>query len=85
MLFSSKLSEAEHAQAKVSDSGVSGTFGDDETKFGFYPRVGFDAGHFTLSIDYNIVGNSKVSGMDGEFKNSYLGIRLGGYFGGGRK
>jgi outer membrane protein W len=56
----------------------------DETKIGFYPRVGFDAGHFTLSIDYNLVGATKIDGMDGEFKNSYIGIRLGGFFGGGR-
>lgn len=48
-------------------------------KIGFYPRVGFDAGHFTLNIDYNIVPET-----DG-IKNSYLGIRLGGFFGGGRK
>jgi opacity protein-like surface antigen len=49
------------------------------SKFGFYPRVGFDAGHFTLAIDYNIV--PEVDGI----KNSYIGIKLGGYFGGGRK
>ena len=61
------------------------------TKFGFYPRLGFDAGHFTLNLDYNIVGNTKAVVTDGstvsstEFKNSYIGIRIGGYFGGGRK
>lgn len=49
------------------------------TKIGFYPRLGFDAGHFTLSLDYNIV--PETNGI----KNSYLGIRLGGFFGGGRK
>jgi hypothetical protein len=54
------------------------------TKFGFYPRVGFDAGHFTLNLDFNILPVTK--GVDGtEFKNSYVGIRVGGYFGGGRK
>lgn len=57
----------------------------DETKFGFYPRIGFDAGHFTLSIDYNLIGATKIDGFDGEFKNSYIGIRFGGFFGGGRK
>jgi outer membrane protein W len=65
---------------------ISGT---DESKFGFYPRVGFDAGHFTLSLDYNLVGATKVedpSGTDDvEFKNSYLGIRVGAFFGGGKK
>jgi outer membrane protein W len=44
-----------------------------------YPRVGFDAGHFTLNLDYNIVPET------GGIKNSYLGIRLGGFFGGGKK
>lgn len=48
-------------------------------KIGFYPRLGFDAGHFTLNLDYNIV--PETAGI----KNSYLGIRLGGFIGGGRK
>ncbi len=61
------------------------------SKIGFYPRIGFDAGHFTLNIDYNIVGNTKAVISSGttttntEFKNSYIGIRIGGYFGGGKK
>lgn len=49
------------------------------TKFGFYPRIGFDAGHFMLSLDYNLV--PETNGI----KNSYIGIRFGGFFGGGRK
>lgn len=73
------------------------TFGaSDATKFGFYPRVGFDAGHFQLSLDYNIVGATKetIAGFDEdgdpenfeiEQKNSYLGIRFGVTIGGGRK
>lgn len=62
-----------------------------ESKFGFYPRLGFDAGHFTLNIDYNLIPNTEATVTSGtgnttmEFKNSYIGIRLGGYFGGGRK
>jgi outer membrane protein W len=65
--------------------------GTDESKFGFYPRVGFDFRHFTLSIDYNIVGKSTAKAtfdgttVSGDIKNSYLGIRIGGYFGGGKK
>lgn len=55
-----------------------------ETKFGFYPRAGFDAGHFTFSIDYNLIPVTKVGG-DVEVKNSYLGFRIGAFFGGGRK
>lgn len=53
-----------------------------ESKFGFYPRVGFDAGHFTLQLEYNLIPATKIDG--GEFKNSYLGIKIGGFFGGGR-
>ena len=48
-------------------------------KIGFYPRVGFDIGHFTMNIDYNLV--PETNGI----KNIYLGIRLGGFIGGGRK
>lgn len=49
------------------------------SKFGFYPRVGFDSGHFTLALDYNII--PETNGI----KNSYFGIRVGGFFGGGKK
>ncbi len=56
-----------------------------ESKFGFYPRVGFDFHHFSMSADYNVVPPTKdVLGV-GEFKNNYLGIRLGFFFGGGKK
>jgi hypothetical protein len=55
-----------------------------ESKFGFYPRVGFDAGHFTLALEYNLIPPTDL-GSDVEVKNSYLGIRVGGFFGGGRK
>jgi hypothetical protein len=58
-----------------------------ESKIGFYPRIGFDLGHFNINIDYNIVGPSEFT--DGtnkyETKNGYLGIRIGGFFFGGRK
>lgn len=54
-----------------------------ETKFGFYPRVGFDAGHFTLALEYNLIPATEA--VEGDVKNSYIGIRVGGFFGGGRK
>lgn len=56
---------------------------DAQTVFGFYPRLGIDAGHFNLSLDYNIVPPSDVPG-GGEVRNSYLGIRAGFSLGGGR-
>lgn len=65
------------------------------TKFGFYPRVGFDAGHFTLNIEYNIVpkstasvqfdNNGVITNGTSETKNNYLAIRAGFFIGGGRK
>ena len=60
---------------------------DAQSKLGFYPRLGFDLGHLTLSIDYNFIPNTKttVSGSDASFRNNYLGVRLGANFGGGRK
>jgi hypothetical protein len=54
-----------------------------ESKLGLYPRIGFDVAHFTISIDYNIVPPTKV-GLS-EYKNNFFAIRIGGFFGGGRK
>lgn len=54
-----------------------------ETRFGFYPRIGVDAGHFNLTLDYNIVPSTDVPG-GGEVRNNYLGIRLGFSLGGGK-
>jgi hypothetical protein len=54
-----------------------------ESSFGFYPRVGFDYGHFNLALDYNFVPATKAG--TGEFKNNYLGFRVGFFFGGGKK
>jgi outer membrane protein X len=56
-----------------------------ESKFGFYPRVGFDYRHFTISADYNVISDTKDLYGTGSFQNSYFGIRIGGFFGGGRK
>jgi hypothetical protein len=55
-----------------------------ESKFGFYPRIGIDLGHIIFGIDYNVVPKTTTS--DGaEFKNNYLAIRAGVFFGGGSK
>lgn len=53
-----------------------------ETRFGFYPKIGIDAGHFNLTLDYNVIPPTDVPG-GGEVKNSYLGIRAGISIGGG--
>lgn len=71
----------------VEDNG--GTGGDvdvaaAESKFGFYPRIGFDAGHFNFNIDFNILPQTEGIGGS-EFKNSYIGFRLSAFIGGGAK
>ena len=53
-------------------SGIFTGFG---TKFGFYPRVGFDFGKFNMALDYSQI----ISG------ESYFGIRVGGFLTGGKK
>lgn len=66
------------------------------TKVGFYPRVGFDVGHFTMNLEYNIIpktegisqvvsGNGTITNQNVEIKNSYLGFKLGFFIGGGKK
>lgn len=51
-------------------------------------RAGFEAGKFRLSLDYNIVPKSDLINLQGdvigESGNSYLGIALGFYVGGGK-
>lgn len=56
-----------------------------ENKIGFYPRIGFDFGHFNVNLDYNIIGNTTFEGNNLETKNSYLSVRIGGFFFGGKK
>ena len=53
-----------------------------ETRFGFYPRIGIDAGHFNFTIDYNFIPKTNTPGI-GEVNNNYLGIRAGFSIGGG--
>ena len=54
---------------------------DSKTIFGFYPRIGFDVGHFSLSLDYNIIPVSK--NYTDNFKN-HLDMRIGFFIGGGK-
>lgn len=63
------------------------------TKFGGMARAGFEAGHFRLGIEYNIVPKTTFDGYDENgnpttgltSNNSYIGIKLGVCIGGGRK
>ncbi|WP_199120718.1 outer membrane beta-barrel protein [Pedobacter sp. ASV28] len=45
-----------------------------DTKFGFFPRIGFEYGHFRMTGEYNIVG-----------KGGYIAGKLGFFLGGGKK
>ncbi len=59
---------------------------DPSPSFGFYPRIGFDLGHFNVTLDYNIVPATKeveIGGTSDEIKNSYIGIKLGFSISGG--
>ncbi|WP_420602984.1 hypothetical protein [Flagellimonas sp.] len=51
-------------------------------KFGGLVRTGFELGKLRLAATYNLIGKSDVNGS--EIKNSYIGISLGFYVGGGK-
>ncbi|HYG02350.1 MAG TPA: hypothetical protein VD927_07880 [Chryseosolibacter sp.] len=69
-------------QYKLASGGPVQSSGD-ESKIGFYPRVGLELAHFVFSIDYNVIPKTRVA--DTEFRNSYLAIRFGFFLGGGRR
>lgn len=69
--------------ASVSMANTTGEL-DGGSEFGFYPRIGFDLGHFNVNLDYNIIPATKIEGTDVEIKNSYLGIRFGAFIFGGK-
>lgn len=60
--------------ASSSNGGGSVTLGERAKSFGFYPEVGFEAGHFRLCADYNVTGHNL----------SYFSLKIGAFFGGGR-
>lgn len=59
------------------------------SKFGGMLRGGVELGHFRIGLEYNLVGNTDLKDVNnatvGTSKNSYIGIKLGGVIGGGRK
>lgn len=76
------------AAASVS-SGGDAVGGEASSKFGGLFRAGFEAGHFRLGAEYNLVPSSSLQDMNGgadiSSKNSYIGIKLGVCIGGGRR
>jgi hypothetical protein len=59
----------------VTASGGNATLVPGASSFGFFPRVGFETGHFRMSAAYDIVGNN----------SSYVAFTIGFFFGGGKK
>jgi len=51
-------------------------------------RGGFEAGKFRFTAEYNIIGKTELEDLEGDviadIPNSYLGISVGMFFGGGR-
>lgn len=72
-------------------TGTSFTINAAATVFGFYPRVGFDLGHFNFLIDYNIIPEQTTTVNLGAFGTTtstsnytYIGIKIGASIGGGK-
>lgn len=59
----------------VNSGTESATLGASSSKFGFFPRAGFEAGHFRLSAEYNILGSNA----------NYAAFSIGFFLGGGKK
>lgn len=64
------------AQSSLDVSGGSSTVTiPSSSKFGFFPRLGFEAGHLRLSATYNILGDNA----------NYTAFTIGFFLGGGKK
>jgi hypothetical protein len=68
-LFSQK------AVAESKNLGDGSTVGASTTKFGFFPRIGFETGHFRMAATYDVLGNN----------SNYTSFSFGFFFGGGKK
>jgi outer membrane protein X len=53
------------------------------TKFGVFPRIGAELGHFRVGVEYNVVPKQEVS-PNSAFNNSYLSFKIGAFIGGGQ-
>ncbi|MCA6381117.1 MAG: hypothetical protein IM606_04035 [Cytophagales bacterium] len=68
----------------------------ERNRLGFFPRVGVDLGHFRLIVEYNFVGNMTdyvfayrgspaPTGQFESINKNYLNLKIGFFFGGGKK
>lgn len=76
-----------NVEADADDSSLSGVEIDEEDielegQVGGLLRAGFELGKLRLALSYNLIGESVDNGR--EIKNSYYGISLGFYTGGGK-
>lgn len=57
-----------------------------ESKFGALGRIGFEVGKVRLGAEYNFVPKSvqNINKQDFKYQNSYVGVTLGFYLGGGK-
>lgn len=84
-----------YSLAAATISGTNASASASSSEFGFYPRAGFDLGHFTMQVEYNVIPSksnqitvntgSNPTVVTSESKNSYLAIKAGFFIGGGRK
>jgi len=76
------------AAASVSNGGDA-VAGEASSKFGGLFRAGFEAGHFRVGAEYNLVPESKLQDINGggtiTSNNSYIGLKIGFCIGGGRR
>lgn len=78
--------------ASASANSTTTTASGSSSKFGGMLRVGVEVSHFRFGVEYNLVPTTDVVGYDtngnsvtGKAKNGYIGIKIGGVIGGGRK
>ncbi len=71
------------ANAEIKIDGFGSEKAEVDGKFGGLVRAGFELGKLRLAATYNLIGKSDL-GEGAEIKNSYFGISLGFYFGGGK-
>ena len=72
---------------------VAKSYGSFTNVFGFYPRLGFEVGHITASLDYNFVLEKTEQTLPcgtgctytETSSSSYVEVRVGGYLFGGKK
>lgn len=90
-LFQSRFSESDYSTYYKYYSS------NEQVAIGIYPRIGFDAGHFSCTIDWNFISPARATinnqyiltgvnqSYEGQINSSYLSIKGGVFIGGGRK